>query len=256
MHKKLKIQYCSDLHLEFAQNEEYILEKPIIPVADILILAGDIIPFRILDHQQDFFDYVSRNFEFVYWIPGNHEYYHGDIAGRQGQFEEEIRHNVKLLNNRWVQHGDTRLIFSTLWTRISQEYARSIENGMNDFHLIKQGEARFTVVLYNQLFEENMNFIREAVANNESKNCIVITHHVPTFNNYPSEYLGSSLNEAFAVDLNDFIEAANIDYWIYGHHHRNVSEFEIGKTKLVTNQLGYVSHGEQRGYSTNKSLTV
>ncbi|WP_279627805.1 hypothetical protein [Flavobacterium urumqiense] len=35
----MKIQYCSDLHLEFPENKKYILDNPIEPIADILIFG-------------------------------------------------------------------------------------------------------------------------------------------------------------------------------------------------------------------------
>ena len=63
---KIKVQYCSDLHLEFKENLRYIQENPLNPVADILILAGDILPFALNDKPNDFIDFVADNYEKVF----------------------------------------------------------------------------------------------------------------------------------------------------------------------------------------------
>ena len=85
---------------------------------------------------------------------------------------------------------------------------------------------------------------------------MVVTHHVPTFLNYPEEHKGDNLNEAFAVELFDLIEATSPDYWICGHTHYNTPDFEIGKTRLLTNQLGYVKYEEQLGFRGERNFIL
>lgn len=71
----LKIQYASDLHLEFASNTLRLQRSPICAVGDILVLAGDIGYLGDETYvKHSFGDWASDNFRQVIVIPGNHEF--------------------------------------------------------------------------------------------------------------------------------------------------------------------------------------
>ena len=252
----MKIQYCSDLHLEFRENKNFLEQHPIKPIGDILLLAGDVVPFTLMEKHKDFFNYVSDNFETTYWIPGNHEYYHFDLAKKCGILNENMRSNVHLVNNISIEKDATRFIFSTLWSKINPNNQWQIERGMSDFQVIKYKGHRFTIDRFNELHEDCLQFVTPELQINYTGKTIVATHHIPTFLNYPEKYKGDLLNEAFAVKLFDLIEANGPDYWIYGHHHTNNPDFKIGKTHLLTNQLGYVKYGEHGLFNAEKMIDV
>ena len=248
----MKIQYCSDLHLEFPENQKYLMDNPIEVKGDILILAGDITLFNIIDDFRFFFDFVSKNFKYTYWIPGNHEYYYYDIAKKPNLFKEQIRKNVYLVNNIAVIHEDIKLIFSTLWSNITPANSFNILRSLSDFRVISNKGKSFTVDKYNSLHKRGLKFLEKEIKLNTHKKTVVITHHAPTFMNYPEQYKGSPINDAFATELFDFIENCNANYWIYGHTHGNVPNFNIGNTILTTNQLGYIRNWENENFDGGK----
>jgi 3',5'-cyclic AMP phosphodiesterase CpdA len=253
---ELKIQYASDLHLEFPQNWKFIKANPFQPVGDVLVLAGDIVPFAIMNQHDEFFSYLADHFEQTYWLPGNHEYYHFDIATKCGVIHEKIKSNVTLVNNISVKHQGVDILFSTLWSQISISNQWLIERNMNDFHQIKHNGSHFSSDHYNALHFESLDFIKQSVKNPTAEKLVVFSHHCPTFLNYPPKYKGDTLNEAFASELYEFIESSNIAYWGYGHHHYNTPDFFIGNTRLVTNQLGYVEHRENSLFSSGRYIDM
>lgn len=252
----MNIQYCSDLHLEFRENNEYLKSNPLPVNGDILLLAGDIVPFAVMRKHNDFFDYVSDHFKTTYWVPGNHEYYNSDITERSGTLNEAIRENVFLVNNHETEIENTKFIFTTLWTNISIDKQWVVKQNMSDFHRINFNGEWFTTSHYNYLHKQSMSFLKEAIQQNKSEKNIVVTHHTPTFYNYPEKYKGDALNEAFAVELFDFIENSKINYWVFGHHHQVIPPFSIGKTELVNNQLGYVKYNENVNFRGDAIISI
>ncbi|WP_152269039.1 metallophosphoesterase [Agriterribacter humi] len=252
----MTLQYCSDLHLEFRENKQFLNQHPLQSKGEILILAGDIVPFIEMDKHKEFFNYISDNFKLTYWLPGNHEYYYSDASERSGTINEKIRDNIFLVNNISFQHNDVRLIFSTLWSKISPVNEWQIERSINDFQVIKFNGHFFSVSNFNQLHSDSLNFIDKELSQNNAGKTVVVSHHVPTFLNFPSQYKGSILNEAFVVELFPLIESSNINYWIYGHHHSNTPEFSIGNTVLLTNQMGYIRNEENQDFRLDKIVTL
>ena len=258
----MKIQYCSDLHLEFQENKNYLKRFPIKPEGEMLLLAGDIVLFKTMKDHDDFFNYCSDNFETTYWIPGNHEYYHFDLADRNVRAEnfqplyEKIRENVILLNNQTVTYKNVELIFSTLWSHIPPQFEYIVQQSVNDFNLIKQNGKTITAREFNALHQTDFDFLQTSLAKPTDKQRIVITHHVPTLMHYPEQYKSSNINAAFAVELFDTIESSNATHWIYGHHHCNTPDFKIGNTTMLTNQLGYVQNNEHKYFNNAAIINV
>lgn len=252
----MKIQYSSDLHLEFQENKNYLEQFPLKQEGDILLLAGDIVLLKTMKAQDDFFNYCSGNFETTYWISGNHEYYHYDLADVKTPLHEKIRENVFLLNNQTITYKNVELVFSTLWSHIPPQFEYIVQQSVNDFNFIKQNGKTITAKDFNALHKTDLEFLQTALAQPTDRQRIIVTHHVPTLMYYPEQYLHSEINSAFAVELYDFIESSNAAYWIYGHHHCNTPAFKIGNTTMLTNQLGYVQQNEHKQFNSAAIINV
>lgn len=76
----MRIQFASDLHLEFSDNKKYLEANPLIKSGDILILAGDIIYMHPTYYNMEVFDQWSKMYDRVYMIPGNQEINHQSLS--------------------------------------------------------------------------------------------------------------------------------------------------------------------------------
>ncbi|MDR0833580.1 MAG: metallophosphoesterase [Candidatus Symbiothrix sp.] len=253
----MKIQYASDLHLEFSDNYSYLKRNPLNPVGDILVLAGDIGYLNDDNYRNHpFWDWASDNFSQVIIGVGNHELYkYYDLAKMPQGLVYSIKDNVNCYYNAVVPIDTVDLIVSTLWAKIRLEDAFTTEQGVSDFHRILYNDERLTFEKFNQEHERCFSFIKKKVEESHAKHIIVATHHVPSFLLASPDFKGSRINGAFTVELSDYIETSPIEYWIYGHSHRNIDKV-IGKTKCVSNQLGYVFHNEHHSFNPVKVLEV
>lgn len=253
----MKIQYASDLHLEFAENANYIKHHPLKVSGEILVLAGDIGYLGDDNYSKHpFWQWASDNYSQVIVCMGNHEFYKCyDIATLQNGERLEICSNVNSYYNGVVHIEDVDIIVSTLWSKIPLREAYVIEQVISDFGRIMYNGNLLTFAEFNKEHERCLEFVKSAVANSKADKKIVVTHHVPSFQMQCPKFKDSRANAAFIVELEDFIMDSDIDYWIYGHSHYNV-DVQIGKTKCVSNQLGYVFHNEHATFDAEKVIVI
>lgn len=210
-----KFQLFSDLHQEFITN---FFKIP--PLTDYLFLAGDI-------HKIDknnfhmFFDYVSKNWKQVFYVPGNHEYYnkYNDIFELKYDYKHyfEKYDNIHFLDDdsyTLILNNDNNntindkivIIGSTLWS-----YVSDIDN-INDFKNIRQSESidnnnniqnkiiqkinsnskmeennnLITKETFNELHYKSVEFINKHLNMIENEKIIIITHFPPVQKNTSS----------------------------------------------------------------------
>ena len=248
--QRLKIQFVSDLHLEFPDNRAWLAAHPLEVTGARLPIAGDSAYLDLPNSGRetykayDFWDWASRNYKQVIVCLGNHDFYgYYDLATMPDGYCLDIRPNVKAYYNSVVHLPDVDIIVSTLWSFIEPDIDFIVERSVSDFYRIKYEGHRLNAQNFNAEHERCIAFIKQSVTESKAKTKIVLTHHVPTQLCTVDEFKGSTINGAFTVELGDYIADSGIDYWIYGHSHRNM-DAKIGKTQIISNQFGYLSHGE------------
>ena len=253
----MKIQYASDLHLEFADNYSYLKRNPLKPVGDILVLAGDSAYLNDDNYRNHpFWDWASDNFSQVIVAVGNHELYkYYDLAYMPQGLVYSIRNNVNCYYNMVIRIDDIDFIVSTLWAKIRLEDAYLTEQAVSDFRRILYNEELLTREHFNCEHDKCFLFLKTKVETSNAKHIIVVTHHVPSFQLSSPDFKDSRINGAFTVELSNYIETSPVEYWIYGHSHRNIDKV-IGKTRCVTNQLGYVFYNEHLTFNPEKMIEI
>jgi hypothetical protein len=126
---------------------------------------------------------------------------------------------------------------------------------VQDFSQIQWNGSPMTPQVYNQLHQDAFAFLQNALESKTARK-LVISHHVPSFLNYPKKHQNDPINACFASNLDDFIQKTAPNAWVFGHHHSNISPFLIGKTTLYTNQFGYAKIKEGAGFDRSASLVL
>ena len=280
--KKVKIQYMSDLHLEFPENyKHFVNNNAIKPVGDILVIAGDLHYLQnvnsSINYSSPILDYLKKlkdSFKRIYVVPGNHEYYGGDVTILETSgMKKEIIPGVIFLNNYWdqilVNNQKILIIGGTMWTNPHPLNYKKVLNSMNDYkNILWKRDQRFIPGLASH---EHARFLDTLVGrmsiykNDNDVKKIVISHHCPFFKGMKNWYHCSdidtenpknnskeimSLVDAYCANsLQEVVDLARPDLWIYGHTHASNKFLNKGENNnnllIVENSMGYVGRSSQ-----------
>lgn len=235
----MKIQYMSDLHLEF--GEQFLPE----PVGDVLILAGDIITVHGLanvdskrNRYTNLFEHVAANWQNVIYIAGNHEYYKWNKSNVPTYLRQWTSNwkNVYFMENDHKLIDGVLFVGATLWTDFfggQNRYENYVAGIMNDYG----SHTYLTTKMTADYHARSRQYIGN-LAKQHDRLCVV-THHAPSALSSLPKYAGDPANAGYYSNMDDFIlEHPSIEYWIHGHMH-NSSDYLIGQTRILNNARGY-----------------
>lgn len=237
----MKLLIYSDLHLEFGAY----FRLPEDTDADLLVLAGDIITLQ--DYSP--LDRLLQDWDKpVLYVTGNHEYYTRSPMDEENEtfkkWIDDHHKNVMFLQDEAVSIEGVHFFGGAMWTDFDggdKNAMNVIRHQMNDFQLIRNADGSVfqpeDAIALHQMFKDRLSaWFEQDLAGPR----VVISHHAPVINPN-TQYGNSPLRPGFnSLDMAEMIEKYQPDLWLYGHTHE-CDDQAIGKTRIVSNQLGYPS---------------
>jgi predicted phosphodiesterase len=249
--RKIVIQVFSDIHIELWNK------IPEIPVkAKYLFLAGDICN---ITHPlfYPFFDYCSKNWTKIFYVPGNHEYYTKKKNYNELLFEYKYKiweryKNVYCLDNNYVSLDEENINIygATFWTQPPFSTTYDAKISINDYNWItyfKKGKdtvVNLDINYVKELSDESFTSLQKYL-NETDKKTIVMTHFPPnrtgtSHPRYLSEKRTANLYFAWPDGTLQNFNLDNVLTWISGHTHWSY-DYVINGVRLISNQIGYKS---------------
>lgn len=258
----MKIVPASDLHIEFPlTNLDQATDFP--DDADVIVLAGD------LEVGVSSFEEVlgiAQRFPEaeIVWVAGNHEFYNRHIDS-QIDFYRKVSaetDRIHFLENDSVQIGTIKFIGCTLWTDFSilGETERAMEvagRSITDFSLIQTRNGEwFSPQDAADRFEESCSYLEKELSNAPPETTVVVTHFPPGLDTCNQNFGLGTITAYFQANVDPIIDKYQPALWVYGHNHYS-NDLQRGRTRLVSNQLGYPSEaGKIPSYNSRKTIKL
>lgn len=242
----MRINYFSDVHLEFGEQEPPTID------ADIVVAAGDI---GVFSQGVAWLKAIKKP---VIYVAGNHEFYNGEYQQVLAMLKKECAGtNIKFLENeQWIFQG-VRFLGCTLWTDLfidGDEKAQAIGKTLNDFRKIRFSGASFNQSHFSALHQESKSWLQRQLAQPYSGKTVVVTHHAPTEWSW-IETPNALKKMAYCNDLKWLFHEYEIVAWFHGHVH-NMGDYRIADARILSNTRGYVGRRTVAAFDINKTVDL
>lgn len=242
----MKINYFSDIHLEFGE-----LEAPD-TTADLIVAAGDI----GIDVQG--VEWLKTLNKPVIYIAGNHEFYGCDMVSTLPLLREQCAgSNVNFLEKNKFIFQDIRFLGCTLWTDLfveGDEKAEGLGNSLNDFRQIIYAEKAFDVDKFSKLHRTSKKWLKQELAVPFKGKTVVVTHHAPSQWSW-DESPNALKKLAYCNDLKPLMHEFEISAWFHGHTH-SLSNYRVAGTRILCNPRGYLGRKTVADFDRNKTVVI
>ena len=236
----IRFQIVSDIHIEKLYPKKATITDFIDPdnTADVLILAGDIGSAYHTAEMKEFLVSCKEHFKNVIYIPGNNEYYERD--GYEKRPMEDLVNELKnicvdsgiiFMENSYIETDDMIIFGATWWSYIPDILSMKIYN--------REGSP-ITPKDFNQMHFYSRQCLDKIIDQKGNKKLVVITHYCPTkfgtMNLHHKKSDFESLVPYYFSSSEKFLNANQIDVWIFGHTHvfRDFY-FNNTKTRIISN---------------------
>ena len=242
----MKINYFSDIHLEFGEQEAPDND------ADIIIAAGDIGVYK------QGVDWLKSLNKPVVYVAGNHEYYKNEYQETLQLIREQCTgSNVQFLENNSFVFQGVRFLGCTLWTDLfveGEEKAAALGKKLNDFRKIQFADKPFDAIEFSQLHQSSKTWLEKELAQPFSGKTVVITHHAPSQWSWMDS--PNALKKlAYCNDLKSLLHEYEIAAWFHGHVHSLV-DHRIAGARILCNPRGYVGKKTVPGFDQNRMVEI
>ena len=230
--------------------------------ADLVILAGD------LGRPAEAFAWARRIDRPVLYVPGNHEFYGGEMSAVLGDMRARCTGTtIRVLDRDEIVVDGVRFLGTTLWTdfmlfgdgeprNVAMQAAQRFSRDFSRILVEDGGAARlFTPEDSALLFERSARWLAERLATPHAGPTVVVTHHAPSPRSVHPRFDGSPINAAFVSQAEHLIRGDQVRLWVHGHTHDSF-DYRVDGTRVVCNPRGYARDGVDENPGFDPMLIV